>query len=184
MVAGIPNVSFALLDDAVIRGRADEPLLRTEQRDWSHARLLEEVAAIGGVLGHLGAGPGSTVLLDLGSEHDLEAVVAALATARIGGVVARGAGEAAVVVCSVGSASVTSGEVPRLACGTAERPVAEPDLDWSTMLRAGRTDPAGPAVLRPTAPYSPERDIAAQTALLAAHAPPYPVAELRALLQA
>jgi hypothetical protein len=184
MAAGISNVSFALLDDAVIRGRADEPLLRTEQRDWSHARLLEEVAAIGGVLGHLGVLPGTTVLLDLGSDHDLEAVVAALATARVGGVVATGAGEAAVVVCSVGSGARTSGDVPRLVRGTADQPVTEPDLDWSTMLRAGRTDPAGPEVLHPGAAYSSERDVAEQTALLADLSPPFTPGELRALLQA
>lgn len=184
MVVGISNVSFALLDDAVIRGRADEPLLRTGTRDWSYARLLEEVAAMGGVLGHLGAVPGTTVLLDLGGDHDLEAVVAALATSRVGGVVATGAGEAAVVVCSVGSTAASSAGVPRLVCGTPEQPVTEPDLEWSTMLRAGRTDPAGPEVLHPGAPYSPDRDVAAQTALLADHSPPLTVVELRTLLQA
>ena len=49
----------------------------------THARLLEEAAALGGVLRHLGVRPGVPVVIDL--EDDLDAVVAALAAARIGG---------------------------------------------------------------------------------------------------
>ena len=49
-----PNVSFAFLDAAIIRGRADDPVVGT----MTHARLLEEVAALAGVLWHLGVRPG------------------------------------------------------------------------------------------------------------------------------
>jgi len=80
------NVSFALLDRAVVAGRADEPVLP----GWSHARLLEEVGALGGVLHHLGVGVGVGVRIDLDAEAD--AVVAALATARLGGVIHAGHG--------------------------------------------------------------------------------------------
>ena len=44
------NVSFALLDAAVIAGRGEDPVVG----EMTHARLLEEVAALGGVLHHLG----------------------------------------------------------------------------------------------------------------------------------
>src|SRR5687768_10204537 len=76
-----PNVCFALLDAAVIGGRGEDPVVHP----MTHARLLEEAAALGGVLKHLGAGVGLPVVIDL--EDDLDAVVAALAAARIGGVV-------------------------------------------------------------------------------------------------
>ena len=59
---------------AVIEGRADEPLVRDGGRTWSHARLLEEVAALGGVLRHLGVEPGTPVHVDLAPEHGVEAV--------------------------------------------------------------------------------------------------------------
>ena len=79
------NVSFALLDAAVIAGRGDDPVVG----QMTHARLLEEVAALGGVLHHLGVGPAVPVVIDFesGAESDMDAVVAALAAARIGGVV-------------------------------------------------------------------------------------------------
>lgn len=189
------NVSYALLDAAIVRGSADEPLVRTRDRDWTHARLLEEVAALGGVLRHLGVGPGVAVLLDLEPEHDLEAVVAALATARLGGVVTTTDPQAGpsrtsettvapVVVCSGGSTVPAPSGVPRLVRATEEHPVVEPDLDWAVMLRAGRTDPAAVTLLEPDAAYSPARDVAAQLAQLAAASAPYAVGELRALLQA
>src|SRR4029079_7518552 len=76
-----PNVCFALLDAAVIRGRGEDPVVPP----MTHARLLEEAAALGGVLRHLGVGVGVPVVIDL--QDDFDAVVAALASARIGGVV-------------------------------------------------------------------------------------------------
>lgn len=178
VVTPVPNVSFHLLDLPVIEGRAEEPVLVDGERPWSHARLLEEVAALGGVLRHLGVGPGTPVRLALEEAHALEAVVAALATARLGGVVVTEGG-AGVVVASEGS------EVPaeraRLVRGEA---VAEPDLDWTVMLRAGRTDPAPCEVLADAAAYSLERSVGEQLGVLAEHPAPHQVGDLRALLQA
>ncbi|GAB3993848.1 hypothetical protein [Nocardioides marmoraquaticus] len=176
MVTPVANVSWHLLDRAVIEGRADEPLVRVGDRTWSHARLLEEVAALGGVLRHLGVVEGTPVHLDLGPEHGVEAVAAALATARLGGVVGR---EGDVVVCSVGSDAVAPGEVPRLVRGDG---VVEPDLDWAVMLRAGRTDPAPVAVLTPEAPYAAGVSVGEQVAALEAAPAPHDVDDLRALL--
>lgn len=178
MVTPVPNVSFDVLDRPVIEGRAEAPVLLDGDRAWSHARLLEEVAAMGGVLRHLGAQAGTRVRLALGADHDLEAVVAALATARLGAVVAT-EGSAPVVVASEGSD--VEAEQVRLVRGEG---VVEPDLDWTVMLRAGRTDPAPCEVLTATAAYSPERTVGEQLDVLAAHPAPHQVGDLRALLQA
>ena len=175
-----PNVSFALLDAAVIAGRGDEPVVSTDGRTWSYARLLEEVAALGGVLRHLGIGTGVPCVVDL--VDDLDAVVAALATARIGGVVTTIDDAAApAVVVSAGSSLSGDGRV-RLVRG-AGGTVPEPDLDWVVMIRAGRTDPAASRVLDPGSSYSRERSVAEQIAVLEDSAPPYDAAELRRLLQ-
>lgn len=178
MVTPVPNVSFHVLDLPVIEGRAEEPVLLDGDRAWSHARLLEEVAAMSGVLRHLGVQPGTPVRLALVGEHDLESVVAALATARLGGVVTT-EGSAPVVVASEGSDVVA--EQVRLVRGEG---VAEPDLDWTVMLRAGRTDPAPVEVLTATAAYSPDRTVDDQLVVLAGHPAPHAVGDLRALLQA
>lgn len=183
------NVSWMLLDAPVVRGHADDVVLRGSGRDWTHARLLEEVAALGGVLRHLGVGPGVAVPVDL--PDDVDAVVASLAVARLGGTVSRpaagSAGSAAAVapVAVVGSESAVSAGV-RLVRGPAGERVPEPDLDWAVFLPAGRTDPAPCAVLDPASPYStgPEgRTTAEELTLLRDTAPPYDAAELRALLQ-
>ena len=55
----------------MIAGRGEEPLVEAEGRTWSHARVLEEVAALGGVLRHLGIGRGVPCVVDL--EADLDA---------------------------------------------------------------------------------------------------------------
>jgi hypothetical protein len=175
-----PNVSFALLDAAVIAGRGDEPFLGSPGRTWSHARLLEEVAALGGVLRHLGIGPGVACLLDL--RDDVDAVVAALATARVGGVVTTDDDPSAPVAV-VSDASAAAGDRVRLVRGTGA-PVEEPDLDWVVMLRAGRSDPAGCELLDPASAYAPGRTVAEQIAVLAGTAAPYDAAELRSLLRA
>jgi len=168
------NVSFALLDAAVVAGRADEPVVD----DWAHTQLLEESAALGGVLRHLGVGPGVPVVIL--PDDDIDAVVAAMATARIGGVVTTADDPAApVVIGTVGSAPPAAGR-HRLLRGA---DVAETDLEWSVMLRAGRSDPAGAEPLAPEAAYSPERSVADQIELLARTSAPYDAAELRRLLQ-
>jgi acyl-CoA synthetase (AMP-forming)/AMP-acid ligase II len=169
----VSNVSFALLDTAVIAGRGEDPVVGT----MTHARLLEEVAAIGGVLRHLGAVPGAPVVVDL--QGDQDAVVAALAAARIGAVVTTVDDSAApVAVVSAGS-SVSAEGRHRLVRGDQ---VTEPDLDWNVMLRAGRTDPAAVEVLEPEAAYSPERSVAEQLEILASTSAPYDAGELRRLL--
>jgi hypothetical protein len=170
----VTNVSFALLDTPIIAGRGEEAAVGT----MTHARLLEEVASIGGVLRHLGVTPGAPVVVDLADDAD--AVVAALAIARIGGVVTTSENPAApVVVVSSGSAVPGEGRV-RLVRG---EPVTEPDLDWGVMIRAGRTDPAAVEVLDPDSAYSPERSVAEQIEVLAATSAPYDASELRRLLQ-
>ncbi len=169
-----PNVCFALLDAAVIGGRGEDPMVHP----MTHARLLEEAAALGGVLRHLGVGVGVPVVIDL--DDDLDAVVAALASARIGGVVTtRDDPAAPVVLTSSASSAGTSGQT-RLVRG---EDVHEPDLEWGVMMRAGRTDPAACEVLDPVSAYSPERSVAEQIEVLARSAPPYEPGALRGLLQ-
>ncbi len=192
------NVCFALLDAAVIAGRSDEPLVG----DLTHARMLEEVAALGGVLIALEVQPGDPVVVDLDS--DLDAIVAALAVARVGGCLVRGSelddhrdddsngalaghpggapraepGAAAFIVSS--GSSVPASARPRIVRGEA---VQEPDLDWVAMIRAGRTDPAACRVLAPEAPYSSQGTVTEQIEVLAGSSAPYAAAELRRLLQ-
>jgi hypothetical protein len=169
-----PNVCFALLDAAVIGGRGEDPVVDK----MTHARLLEEAAALGGVLRHLGVGVGSPVVIDL--EDDLDAVVAALASARIGAVVTTRENPAApVVLTSKASAGGPSGQT-RVVRG---EDVHEPDLEWGLMMRAGRTDPAAAEVLDPVSAYSPQRSVAEQIEVLARSAPPYDAAGLRWVLQ-
>lgn len=169
----VTNVSYALLDAPVIAGRGEDPALGT----MTVARLLEEVAALGGVLRHLGVSSGVPAVVDL--PDDVDAVVAALATARIGGVVTTTDDpKAPVVVVSAGSALSGEGRT-RLVKG---EDVTEPDLEWNVMLRAGRTDPAACEVLDPGAAYSPERSVAEEIELLASTRAPYDPAGLRRLL--
>lgn len=172
------NACFALLDRAVIEGRADEPVVP----GTSHARLLEEVAALAGVLRHLGvvAGARVTVALPHDDHHDLHAVTAALAVARLGGVVLDADDAAAVVQLVSVEAPLPARDRPRLVLGPE---VHEPDLDWRVLLRAGRTDPAGAAVVPVGSPYSPTRTVGEQVELLREGAAPWAAEELRALLQ-
>ena len=51
------NLCFNALDRHVVRGRADEPAIAAD-RPTSYARLVEEVAAFGGVLRAFGIGLG------------------------------------------------------------------------------------------------------------------------------
>ncbi len=61
--------------------------------------------------------------------------------------------------------------------------VREPDLEWSQMVRAGRTDPAGCEEMAGGAAYSTERNVAEQIEVLGAESAPYDLAHLRLLLQ-
>ena len=71
----------------------------------------------------------------------------------------------------------------RLVRTRGEEVVTEPDLDWSVMLRAGRTDPAACEVLEAGAAYSPTRSVVEQAEALAAERAPWTPEVLRRLLQ-
>lgn len=177
MTAGA-NICYALLDAAVIEGRADDPVLP----GTSHARLLEDAAALAGVLQHLAVAPGARVVVDLPREpeHDVPAVTAALAVARLGAEV-RDADGSGVVALVVGERSILPAcGRPRVVLGSQVR---EPDLDWRVMLRAGRSDPAPAAVVPLEAPYSATRSVGEQVELLREGVAPWSPAELRELLQ-
>jgi propionyl-CoA synthetase len=138
---------FDLLDARVVGGHAEDEALRDAEAGWTYARLLEDVAAFGGVLRHCGVVDGDRVVVAL--PDCAEAVVAVLAAARIGAEPALGAPP------DSGKVVVTaSTEVDVLTAAAAEvvlvkqRP-ASPwqlrdglDYDWDVVLRAGRTDPA------------------------------------------
>ncbi len=168
------NVCFALLDSAVIAGRGEQTVVG----DQTFVRLLEETAALGGALQHLGVGPGVPVVIDLEDDHD--AIVAVLAAARIGAVVsATDLPDAPVVVVSAGSGVSGAGRL-RVVRGD---DVEEPDLAWGLMLRAGRSEPAACEELAADATYAPGRSVGEQITDLAATAAPYDAADLRRLLQ-
>lgn len=172
------NVCYAVLDRAVVDGRADEPVLP----GTTHARLLEDVAALEGVLQHLGIGPGVTVAVDLprDADHDVPAVTAALAVARLGGTVSGGDDQGARVLMVAAGSGLPAGGRPRLVLGGE---VGEPDLDWRALMRAGRTDPAPSAVVPAEAAYSRTRRVGEQLEVLRGSAPPWQPAVLRDLLQ-
>lgn len=150
-MSGSPTC-FDLLDVHVISGRADVEALRHGAESWTYARLLEEVAAFGGVLRHCGVSPADRVDLEL--PESVELVVAVLACARIGAEHGFGAREAAVLVTD-SSAEVQEAPVVLVK----QRPGAERDLvegrdyDWDVVLRAGRTDPAPHAAGGVVTPY-------------------------------
>jgi hypothetical protein len=172
------NVCFALLDTAVIAGRADAPVVP----GTSHARLLEDAAALAGVLRHLAVGPGARVVVRLpyDDEHHLPAVTAALAVARLGGVVLDDDDPEAMALLVGAASPVAARGRPRLVLGS---DVEEPDLDWRVLLRAGRSDPAAAAVVPLASPYSRTRSVGEQVELLREGVAPWPAAELRDLLQ-
>ena len=138
---------FDLLDAHVVGGHADHEALLDGTTAWTYARLLEDVAAFGGVLRHCGIAPGDRVVVAL--PDCAEAVVAVLAAGRIG--------------AEPALASTTSGEKVLVTAGTEvdalrtasadvvlvkQRPDAPwelregRDYDWDVVMRAGRTDPA------------------------------------------
>jgi acyl-CoA synthetase (AMP-forming)/AMP-acid ligase II len=151
---------FDLVDVHVVGGHADDEALRDASTSWTYARLLEEVAAFGGVLRHCGVAAGDRVAVAL--PECAEAVVAVLASARIG------AEPALDPPSYAGKVLVTaSTEVAALGAAAAEvvlvrqRPDATwelregRDYDWDVVMRAGRTDPAAcldDATLTPTDP--------------------------------
>ncbi len=116
------NLCFNALDRHVVHGRADVVALAGE-RPMTYARLLEEVAAFGGVLRAFGVGLGDEVRTGLTGRDGL---VVLLATLRLGAVL---------VLDDTSAVALPGGAVVR-------RDASGDELDWDVLLRAGRTDPA------------------------------------------
>ncbi len=171
---GTLNLCYNALDRHVVRGLADEVAVRVEgittgRTELTFARLLEEVAAFGGVLRAFGVAPGERVLSRL--PMGLPGLVAALATARVGAVfigVEAYADPAAALSAYRPSVAVTEGADPALAEALtglvgqlgpravirhgASPADQDPEwLEWEVLMRAGRTDPAPVAEVPVTA---------------------------------
>ncbi len=148
---------FDALDAHVVEGAADRIALRGAGQSWTYARLLEEVAAFGGVLRHCGVVAGDRVVIALPAVP--EAVVAVLACARIGATHAladdaeKALAEPAKVLVTASSeqdvadALASAERVPDVVLvkhrtGTTWPLVDGRDYDWDVVMRAGRTDPA------------------------------------------
>ncbi len=144
----------------MVRGLADEVALRVDRVtaariELTFARLLEDVAAFGGVLRAFGVGPGERVLSRLPMGAD--GLVAALATVRLGAVhvvsepyddpAAPLATHRPAVVLAEGSDSsladalAAAGSPPDAVVWRGDLPEGH-DLEWDVLMRAGRTDPA------------------------------------------
>lgn len=147
---GTLNLTYQLLDKPVVAGAADDLVLVDVRGQWSHARLLELVAAFGGVLTGFGVAQGDRVLVDL--PDGIDAVVALLASARVGAVSVKAPtglsdDELGMVVASSGprvvvterSGLTSSGEAAVVTTHT--EPVGG-GVEWDVVMRAGRTDPA------------------------------------------
>ena len=149
---GTLNLSYQLLDKAIVDGAADESVLVDVRGAWSHAVLLEHVSAFGGALKALGVLPGDRVLVDLVDDRD--SVVALLAASRIGAVTVRppaglNDAELAMVVASAEPSVVVTARPGLVPCETdpvvvsSHASPAGSAEAWDLVLRAGRTDPAG-----------------------------------------
>ena len=157
---GTLNLCFNALDRHVVRGLADEVAIRVDRltagrTEHTFARLLEDVAAFGGVLRAFGVGPGERVLSRLPMGAD--GLVAALATARVGAVhvvsepyddpaAALATHRPAVVLAEgtdspLADALAAAGSRPDAVVWRGDLPDGH-DLEWDVLMRAGRTDPA------------------------------------------
>ncbi len=142
---GTLNLCFNALDRHVVHGRADEAAL-LDGRELTFARLLEDVAAFGGVLRAFGVGPGDQVVARMSANR--AALVAALASARVGAlhVIEPAPDDGSGVVVLSGT-----DDQPR-AVIRKDAPEPHDDLDWDVLLRAGRADPAPSVEVPATAP--------------------------------
>jgi acyl-coenzyme A synthetase/AMP-(fatty) acid ligase len=175
---GTLNLSYQLLDKAIVEGAADESVLVDVRGSWSHALLLEHVAAFGGALKGLGVLPGDRVLVDLAD--DLDTVVVLLGASRVGAVTVRpptlfGEAELAMFVASAEPSVVVTSR-PGLELADADPVVISRDpspegsaVAWDVVLRAGRTDPAGAENVAADAasalvwPEGPDRSVRVRT---------------------
>ena len=187
---GTLNVTYQLLDRAVVAGGSDQTVLKDDAGELTHATLLELVAAFGGVLRGFGVVPGDRVLVELAAGQD--AVVALLAVARIGaaGVTIPAALKEQELVRTIGAtrprvvvtadpAEMTSvlaqcAHRPGAVVSTREAVPGGDTVPWEVVMRAGRTDPApavelpagSPSVLLwPVDPTDPESDVRLRTTL-------------------
>jgi hypothetical protein len=119
---GTLNLCFNALDRHVVHGRADVVALAGE-RPMTYARLLEEVAAFGGVLRAFGVQLGDTVTSGLTGPDGLVVLLACL---RAG---------ATLVIDNSAAVTMPDADVVR-------RDAQGDELDWDVVMRAGRTDPA------------------------------------------
>lgn len=134
---GTTNLCYHALDRRVIHGDAAAPAIRTAQREYDVASVLEEVGALAGVMRGFDLRAGQVVAIGLADP--LVRALSALATFRLGGVVADTTAGAAMVLTD-GSLAPVEG-VPALLHGPASQdPVWQ--LEWEFALSAGRTDPA------------------------------------------
>ncbi|MEO6473106.1 MAG: AMP-binding protein [Aeromicrobium sp.] len=115
------SLVFRALDHHVVHGMADHLAFDDETVTLTYAQLLAQVAAFAGGLAQVGVEEGSHVALDLRGSYE---VVAVLACARLG---------------AIPDAEATTlrieGDPPVVHSG-------DHDYPWSTVLSAGKTDPA------------------------------------------
>lgn len=164
--AGTLNACYNALDRHVVRGRAEQPALRTEDRDWSFSELLGEVGAFAGVLRAFGVQPGARVLV--AGLPPLQDAVARLGCARVGavvvgpGLVDPGAAPEAdpVALAVLGTATPDPGPagIPTVTADGSSQ------LDWTTVMRAGRAEPAGCADVPADLPLRIDDGVAVPTA--------------------
>lgn len=137
---GTLNACFVALDRQVVRGRSSDLAVGEE----TFAVLVELVGALAGALQGWGAAPGTRVLLDVAAER--EAVLLALACARLGAVVVTAQADHLDVVRQGAEPVVVASD--RAGAG-----VLLNDVAWDLTLKAGRTDPAGCADVLADAPF-------------------------------
>lgn len=120
----MPSLGFALLDQHVVAGRADDAALRTGDDTMTFARLLERAAAVAGGLKALGVEEGDELPLDLPDGPELVTVVCACL--RLG-------------VLPGGPGRIGAREIDGVAVVTIE---GEEPVELDLLRRAGASDPA------------------------------------------
>ena len=181
------NTCYNALDRHVIKGRADAPALIYDSpvtstiRTYTYADLLEQVGAFAGALRAMGVGKGDRVVIYMPMIP--EAVVAMLATARLGAVhsVVFGGFAAAELAVRIDDAQPTV--VVTASCGIEGTKVVEylPLLERALALSSHQPDTVV-VKQRPQAPVelTPPRDVDWDTAVFAGRSDPAPCAPVDA----
>ncbi len=120
----MPSLGFALLDQHVVAGRADELAVEAPDANLTFARLLEHSAAVAGGLKALGLAAGDEVSVDLPSGPELVTVVCACL--RLGALPGRQGRLGVLTVDGVATVTI-EGEEP---------------VELDLLRRAGSSDPA------------------------------------------